>query len=151
MIGYHYTTREAWEKIQLDGLEPKQIQEKDLTSFRRSLPDLPDVKVIWIWREELTDEHALIVLVTLAEAHQTFDMVLLKLEYEPEASASIVHALPNYDANLVVSFGIGRLDTGKLPCDLILDNVPPENVEKIWEINLLEALKHRHAREPCLA
>jgi hypothetical protein len=132
-------------------VEPSQIREKDLTSFRRSLPDLPDVKVIWVWKEELTDEHALIVLVTLAEAHQTFDMVLLKLEYEPESSAGIVHAMPDQDTRLVVSFDIGRLGTGKLPCDLILDHVPPRCVTKIWDINLLDSLKHRHADELCLA
>jgi hypothetical protein len=151
MIGYHYTTRVAWKQIRSEGVEPSQIREKDLTSFRRSLPDLPDVKVVWVWKEELTNEQALIVLVTLAEAHRTFDMVLLELEYEPESSAAIVHAVQGYDARLVVSFDVGRLGTGKLPCDLILDHVPTRCVSKIWEINLLDSLKHRHASEPCLA
>ena len=51
--------------------------------------------------------------------------------------------------NLVCDFSAGSLYTGKLPIDLILEDVPTYNVTKLWEANLLDHLKDRHREAVC--
>lgn len=147
MHGYHYTTKEAWKVIQREGMRPAPIRQCEYDKFLNAVPLLPP-DAIWVWREPLSDEQAYITLIQLAEAHQSFDMVLLKVNYEKWASAShTCKEIPDDKIRLKCSFSVGRLYTGSLLIDLIICDVPTTNIELIWQVNLLDAMKGRHAAE----
>ena len=148
MIGYHYTTQEAWEQIQYRGLQPAPIRQHEYDSFTLVIPRLPR-DAIWVWKEKLTDLQAFIILVTLAEIHRSFEVVLLRVEYEESSAASIAYddTLENESIRLRCGFAAGRMSTGKLPMELILDDVPASCITKLWEANLLEPFRDRHMVE----
>lgn len=147
MHGYHYTTREAWKAIQREGMCLAPIRQHEYDKFLEALTWLPP-DAIWVWREPLTDKHAFIMLILLSEMHQSFDMVLLKVNYEEWASASYAcKASPEDKVRLKYSLSVGRLRTGSLPIDLIITDVPVASIELIWQVNLLDAMKGLHAAE----
>ena len=145
MIGYHYTTQEAWEHIKFKGLQTAPLRQCDYNSFLNQIPSLPK-DAIWVWQEELTDVQAFITLITLAELHDSFDIVLLRVEYGESSAASIIcKEKCDESITLTCSFSAGRLETGKLPIELILDDVPASSIIKLWEVDLLASLRDRHA------
>jgi len=147
MIGYHYTTREVWEQVQYGSLHPAPMRQHEYDHFRKKTPTLPR-DAIWAWKEELTNEQALIVLMSLASMHLSFDLVLLRLDYALSSSAiHICKEHPDDRLSFTCSFSAGRLDTGSLPIDLILFSVPAANITKLWEVDLLAHLQGRHAEE----
>jgi len=149
MIGYHYTPLEKWDVIQREGLHLAPVRQHELDRFRRSLPALPD-EAIWVWREPLTDEQAFITALNLASMHGSYEIALLRVQYDSWAAAS--HACkehPDDTVKLRCNFGAGSLVTPMLPIELILADVPANRVEKIWQCNLLDAMKGRHTAEEC--
>lgn len=147
MHGYHYTTKKSWEMIQREGMHPAPIRQLEYDVLIRKVPHLP-TDAVWVWQEPLNDEQAYIILTLLSEMHQSFDLVLLKVNYEKSVSAS--HAckeFPGDEIRLTCNFSVGRLHTDSLPIDLIICDVPVANIELIWQVNLLDAIRGRHAAE----
>ena len=144
MIGFHYTTQEAWEAIQYEGMKPAPIRQHEYDRFLADIPMLPR-EAIWVWKEELTDRQAFVVLTSLAVMHDSFDVVLLEVDYEPDSSASIsCKEHPDDRVRLTCDFSIGHIAIGKLPIDLILDAVPAHNITKLWSGNLLAPFHGHH-------
>jgi len=137
MIGYHYTTQKAWGQVQYDGMQLTPMRQFEYDKFIENIPTLPR-DVIWVWKDKLIEEHAFIVSLLVAEMHLSFDIVLLRIEYEESNSASVV-CRPDAQnfINLTCNFSAGRLATGSLPVDLILDYVPASNITVIQQYNLL--------------
>ncbi len=147
MIGYHYTTRETWEQVQHSALCPAPICSREYARFLTGIPALPR-DAIWVWKEELSDQQAFIVLTSLAVTHNSFDIVLLAIDYEPDSSASVVYKDDSDGSlRLTCNFSIGHLEIGKLPIDLILDSVPASNITKLWSGDLLTPFYGRHKSE----
>jgi hypothetical protein len=111
------------------------------------MPDVPD-KAIWVWRNPLTDKQAWIATVLLAHLHDSFDMVLLEIEYDESDAASILYKeLPDDKVKLSCDFTVGEWSLGSLPIELLMNHVPPERIRKVWEGNLLAPLQNWHALE----
>ena len=147
MIGYHYTTREAWEQIQHCGLHPSPIRQHEYDCFLPVCPTLPR-DAVWVWKEELTDQEAFVVLTSLAIMHDSFDIVLLAIDYEPDSSASIICKEHNNNfGRLTCNFAIGPVKIDKLSIDLILDVIPPSNITKLWSGDLMAPFYDRHKSE----
>lgn len=151
MIGYHYTTKLAWENsISEHGLFPHRIRKHELEKFRQSLPRLPEA-AIWVWQCPLTNEQAWIVATTLAAMHDEYELVLLKVEYSWDNAASLLYNDEPIDdfasVNLNCSFGMGGLDTGSLPIELLVNHIPPEQIECIWETDMMCSVYGRHPTE----
>lgn len=152
MIGYHYTTQEAWNLIQVEGMHPAPIRQHEYDRFASVCKDLPR-DAIWVWKEELTDTQAFITALLLADIHSSFDFVLLEIEYDAESSASLVCKECSEDTiKLSCNFSAGNhLFTGSQPIDLIINSVPAASITKLWQGDLLEPLRNRHpARETVL-
>ncbi len=146
MIGYHYTTQKAWEQVQYGGgMQLTSMRQFEYDKFIRTIPTLPR-DIIWVWKEKLIAEHAFIVSLLVSEMHLSFDIVLLRIEYEESISAAIV-CRPNAQdfVKLTCDFSAGRLATGKLPVDLILDYVPVSNIMRIGQHNMLEPFAKQSA------
>ncbi len=103
--------------------------------------------VIWVWRERLTDEHAFITCFLLAEAHQSFDLVLLEIGYGNSDAASLIYKEHPEDIHrLTCKFSAGRLKTGSQPVELLVHDVPPEKIQLLWQGSLLASLKDHYNR-----
>jgi len=144
MIGYHYTTHEAWEQIQHQGMLPAPIRQHEYDIFLASVPTLPR-DAIWVWKEELTDQEAFVVLTSLAVMHDSFDLVLLAVDYDSSSSAlTVCKENPDDLLRLTCDFSIGHLTIDKQQIDLILDPVPANNIMELWSVNLLNTFRGRH-------
>ncbi len=138
MIGYHYTTRDRWEKIKYRGLYPAEISEHELSTFREGLPRVPG-RAIWVWRERLTPEQAWICTTLLADRHRSFDIVLLEIEYhDTDAMSRLCRPEPADVVGLRCNFCVGWRETGMLPLELLVYHIPAGQISLIAEINLLE-------------
>jgi len=139
MIGYHYTTQKAYQDIQLEGLYPSILRKYEYDKFHEIMPELQR-EAIWLWKEKLSRINAWIVTAALAVDHDSFDLVLLKIEYGEGDAVSMIHA--NGDTiNLKCNFSANSLTTGSLPIELLVGPVSPENIELIWEGDLLSPLE----------
>ena len=147
MIGYHYTTQSAWEAIREHGLFPGPIRPHELLKFQTACGIEMPTEAIWVWQERLTVQQAWITSILLADIHSEWDLILLKIDYK-EAD-SIPHNYkpqPDDTVNLTCAFGAGKLSTGSLPIDLLMNHIPACQIEPIWEGNLLEPLEANHAK-----
>ena len=145
MIGYHYTTKEAWEQIKYEGMLPATMNEHEWNSYAALAKGLPR-KAIWVWQKTLSDKDTWIVTATLSCTHNSFNIVLLEVEYEPEDAGSIVHYQQD-DSGLYVfkcNFSLGKLETPMLPIELLINPISPDNIELIWETDLLASVYGRH-------
>jgi hypothetical protein len=105
---------------------------------------------IWVWQETLSDIDAWIVTAGLAVSHGSFELVLLQIEYSIDEAASYVCNPCNDDSvfRLRCNFEIGRIKTPNLLIELLVNWIPPRNIELIWETDLLASVYGRH--DACL-
>ncbi len=76
--GYHYTTPDAWEHIQLKGLQPYYIPR-----LREVLPDKPASWYgIWVWPQELLDDDLEMYIRWQLQSKHTNQIVKAKVWYE---------------------------------------------------------------------
>jgi hypothetical protein len=136
MIGYHYTTKEVWEQAQFNGLSPAPIRKHELEIFREQVPALPS-DAIWVWQNVPAPEAAWVVTTNLASMHNSFELVLLEIDYEDSNACSVVYAGDD-DIKLQCSFSAGSFTTGFLPIELLNSTVAPKNIKLIQSFNLLK-------------
>jgi hypothetical protein len=149
MIGYHYTTKESWERIQYEGMEPSVMNALEWEIYASIVQGLPR-EAIWVWQEPLNDRDAWIVTAGLAVSHGSFELVLLQIEYSIDEAASYVCNPCNDDSvfRLRCHFGAGRMRTPNLLIELLVNRIQPKNIELIWETDLLSSVSGRH--DACL-
>jgi hypothetical protein len=149
MIGYHYTTQTAWEESIKDlGMYPHVIRAHEFERFRSAMPDMQK-DAIWVWKNPLTTRQAWIATAFLAHLHDSFDMVLLEIDYDESDAASIIYKeLPSDTVKLSCDFAVGEWSIGNLPIELLINHVPSERIRKVWEGNLLTPLRNWH-KEAC--
>lgn len=142
MIGYHYTTRKAWELIQQEGLTLAPMLEHEYAKFRDPMPRLQR-DVVWVWKQRPWPEHAWVIAIGLAALRDSFNLVLLKIRYEDEDAASVIYNDHRDDSvlRLTASFTTGKKESPHMPVELLTHPVPPEDIEVIWETDLLAPFK----------
>jgi len=146
VIGYHYTTQKAWEAIREHGLFPGHIRPHELERFQNTCGmDMPQ-EAVWVWKDRLTVENAWVVTALLANIHNDFDLILLKVHYKAADSIPLNYKPnPEDTVKLSCNFSVGTRDTtGDMPIDLLMNHIPPDQVEPIWEGSLLEPLEYAH-------
>jgi hypothetical protein len=136
MIGYHYTSKEAWEKVQLNGLSPTPIRKHELEIFREQVPCVPS-DAVWIWKDIPPPEAAWVVTANLASMHKSFELVLLEVNYEDSNACSMVYANGD-DIKFKCSFSAGSFTTGFLPIELLINTVAADNIKLLRSFNLLK-------------
>jgi hypothetical protein len=137
MIGYHYTTKEAWTQIQLNGMSPAPIRKHELDRFREEVPDMPS-DAIWVWKDIPSPEAAWVVTANLASMHKSFELVLLEIEYEDSSACSIKYAKDSDIIKLKCTFSAGSFTTGHLPIELLISEVNSDNIKLLHSFNLLK-------------
>lgn len=103
-------------------------------------------EAIWVWKQRLNVKQAWVSCILLADIHAEWDLILLKIDYK-EADSIPSNYKPRWDdtVNLSCNFAAGKAETGSLPIDLLMNHIPADQIEPIWEGRLLEPLECAHA------
>lgn len=89
MIGYHYTTYDAYQTIKRTGLKPMPVDpKKDMGPMREHIGG----GCIWLYREDMTNAELLGMVMYVATHHNSTHVVRLAVEYEDWMAATHVAA-----------------------------------------------------------
>lgn len=147
MIGYHYTTWEAYQQIQETGLQLSILEERHEDNCREVL-EFIEGGCIWVYPEHMQGRELIGMVVYAAIRHDSHHLVCLEADYPEWHSATklafrklaadpLVEALNlNHDLH-----GAGPFGHFRKRFDLITESVPPEQIQLIGEWNLLDMIQ----------
>jgi hypothetical protein len=137
-IGYHYTSKECWEKIQTEGLQPYTIHRREFIPYFKT----DSVNGIWVWDMLITGlAHRGCILYQMAYKN-TINAVLLRVRFDRN---KILHE-PGHPENEVLLEHYGHIEnlkyhTGEEEAVIVLEPIPPSRIELIERYCLLDAWK----------
>lgn len=130
--GYHYTSKENWEKIKKEGLIPQLIYKKEVDEY------CPGAKAVWIWEKKLKgDEHLGTLLFQLQKTKKT-KIVVLMVKYNDYDRLS-------FEGTPIKIFHEGEIGEWRYhddaPARLITKVIPPKDIKKIKEYDFIKLTK----------
>ena len=143
MIGFHYTTWEAYQLIQETGLHlsplPKQHEEK-CSAMLEFIED----GCVWVYPERMCGSQQVGQVFFVAIRHDCHHIVCLEVDYPEWHSAThLVEQKYENDGVHVTHdlFGAGPFNHTRKRFDLITQPVPPEQIQMVGEWNLPELIQ----------
>lgn len=142
-MGYHYTSWTNWLTIREEGLKPVPLSEDKIATVRPKAIEAWDGQAVWIWVERLTPvEHMGSLIYQLAKRNEA-KLVHLRVWYQFKDR---LPPRPNDEGGV----RLGLTHNGKIDgyryhhrtrsC-LLIDTVPPHNIELMKTYDLAELLK----------
>jgi len=133
--GYHYTSEECWEKIQVEGLNPYTIRRVEFIPHLKT----DSVNGIWVWDMLITGlAHRGCILYQMAYKN-TINAVLLRVRFDRN---KILHK-PGHPESEVILKHDGHIEnlkyhTGEEKAVVVLEPIPPSRIELIERYCLLD-------------
>lgn len=122
MIGYHYTTVKAWEKIKQTGLKPRKILEEKING-------------IWLWKDNVPVRVERAFVFMIMNWKRRNDVVKLKVIFEEED----IFIRENGDSTLNHEFSITHDNKRSIaPAIIITKKIEPENIKLISAMTFLK-------------
>ena len=141
MIGYHFTTWEAWQDIQRNGIQLSHLSSNSYPDCEE-VSDLLDDGCIWVYTDLLPSYKMAGMVVYVALKHETHKVILLEVEYPEKASATILGAKqlqPGDRIRLTHTYnGAGPYGHSSQPFDLVLQPILPGKFDLLGEWDMLE-------------
>ena len=137
-IGYHYTSQQCWEKIQIDGLHPYSISKQNLVPYIRN----DTIHGIWIWQNRMYGLSHIGSIIYQNATKNTLEVVFLEVQYDIDDCLSPI-GQPN-ELITVPHFGtIEKLEYhgGADTAVIVTVSIPPMNINLLKTYNLLDAWK----------
>ena len=138
MLGYHFTTYDAYQTIKRNGLKPSPLDPyKDMGALREHIND----GCIWLYTRDMPNSELLGMVMYVATHHDSDHVVRLLVEYEKWVAATHVaeqksrdKVRPTHDLE-----GVGCFGHIRAPVELLLEPVGPENIQLIgdWDLGRL--------------
>jgi len=146
MIGYHYTTPEAWAKICIEGLRLHPLEERHVIRFLQSeskyLARVAKEGCIWVYSEPMLGEQLVGMLMYVSTRHKSCGVVALEVEYSSEISARarVLASVSPGDTLLMrhTLEGAGSFNHINTDYDLIVESVPPDQIQLSGLWNLVD-------------
>lgn len=151
MIGYHYTSLENWNKIQVDGLIPYIPTEYDLegvkvdhaelkTAFKNNLPEC-----IWVWKYRLVQPTHLGTLLFQLLTKVSFEICVIKVSYgySDILKPSILKLGQKYNYNHSGHLGAWKYHLN-IPFELLKKRIPPNRLKLVQSFDFLQLTKLHH-------
>lgn len=136
MLGYHFTTLEAYEAIAKEGLVLAPVSQVHHEDFHDVMHLLKD-GAIWIYKHPQKDVSLLAMIFYVAFELDTRQICLLKVEYEEDQAASIIASRGSNIVKLYHTLTVGEYSGHyKEPIELLIEPVSPEKVKllKTWNL-----------------
>lgn len=141
MIGYHHTTWEAWQEIQVNGLKLTPLSPRHYDDFACVL-DLVKDGCIWLYKRFQPMDQLTGLLIYVVARHPSRRPVCLEVEYDDLDAASRLGALAafargeDWDYRLTHNLdGVGLFGHFAEPVELLVHDVPPERIRLLGEWN----------------
>lgn len=141
MIAYHYTTWEAYQSIQNEGLQLSLIETKHIEELQ-IVKEYLENGCIWLYKNYLTDHKLLGLLMERAVNHSSHKIICLEVTYNENQSAAFLKSQKTYDTiKLTHKLEAGIFGHDKELIDLLITPVLPKNIKfkRFW--NLLTLIK----------
>jgi len=148
MIGYHFTTVEAYRRIREIGLQPSPLDpQPGLTPIQPYIRD----GGIWLYRRRFAGHKLLGMLFYVAINHESDRIVRVAVEYDfwQAASWHALHDLePDDTIQLTHDFtGVGHYGHIKEPFEVIITPVEPSKIRLMDTWNLMDVLHRARIRK----
>jgi len=136
MIGYHYTSKKNWLKIQKEGLKKYPIKKDELKPY---FPD--ELKAIFCWKGKLGKvSHAGTVLFQVGTKGET-EIVQLEIEFNED------DILKSKDGRRVVLFHDGHVGKWNYHKNdeafLLTKDLEPKDIKLVEEYDIINLLKEK--------
>ena len=139
MLGYHFTTLEAYETIAKKGLILSPIGTQHHEGFHDVMHLLQN-GAIWIYKRPQKDTALLAMIIYVACEYNTKKVCLLEIEYEKSQSAGNIASLRDI-IHLYHTLTLGFWGHVKEPIELLIKPMPPEKIKLLRTWNLEDWLK----------
>ena len=152
MIGYHYTTWEAYQLIRETGLQLSELEERHKLKFPEIVEYVED-GCIWVYLKLMEGCEQVGMVFYAGVRHDSYRLVCLEVDYPEWHSASrLVRRKyeddPDVDGvNLNHDlFGAGPFDHTRKRFDLITESVPPEQIQVVGGWDLVSLIQQGEKR-----
>jgi len=147
VLGYHYTTWEAYQLIQETGLHLSPLPKRHEEKCADVLPFIKD-GCIWVYPELMRGLQQVGQVFYVAIRHDHHHLVCLEVDY-PEWHSALYLVRREYedDSDVLTTnlnhklLGAGLFNHTQKSFDLITQPVPPEQIQMVAEWNLLELIQ----------
>jgi len=142
MIGYHYTTWEAYQKIKEGGLQLSPLEERHKQTCWGVVEFIKD-GCIWVYPEFMQGRELIGMIFYAAFRHDSHRTVCLEVDYAEWESAKKcgqAHHKPD-EVRLTHDLDAGPFGHFRKPFDLVMKPVPPECIQLVGSWNILEFAK----------
>lgn len=143
MIGFHYTTWEAYQLIQETGLHLAPLPKRHEEKCSAMLEFIED-GCIWVYPELMQGLQQVGQVFFVAIRHDRHHIVCLEVDYPELHSARYLVEQKHGDDDVHVThdlFGAGLFNHSKKRFDLITEPVPPDQIQMVGEWNLLKLIQ----------
>lgn len=152
MIGYHYTTWEAYQQIRETGLQLSPLEKRHEDNCREVLEFIED-GCIWVYPEHMQGRELIGMVIYAAVRHDSHHLVCLEADY-PEWHSAIKLAYRKYVDDSTVEavnlnhdlMGMGPFGHVRKHFDLITKPVLLEQIHLVGEWNLLDMIQQGETR-----
>lgn len=148
MIGYHYTTKENWEKIQVEGLIPQVVTSPGLLQGLEQDwgSKLPEIRGIWTWERPQVGIQGMGHVMLIHDRHKSENIVELSFEYDLDKDTYVPKKVPEYPRRYLQIWHDGTLEIGKYkgpyhknePVRLVTEPIAPERITLIQQYDFAE-------------
>jgi hypothetical protein len=137
-VGYHYTSAECWEKIQVEGLRPYVISKACLLNEIGKA----SIEGIWVWQRRMYDLSHIGSIIYQMAVKNTLHVAFLEVSYDLDDCLS-----PRGQPDMLITLPhSGRIENlqyhvGKDSAVIVTKVIPSENINLLNTYNLLDAWK----------
>jgi hypothetical protein len=134
MTGYHYTSWDAWKHIQKEGLAPYPLDNRpELEKY-----DVRDTLGIWLWKNKLKGNSHIGLILWEVQDKKSLQIVLLKVQYTDYLKTPRGQKITLRHHGSIGDWVFHEAE----PARIVLDTIPPENIELVgmWNLRKLLAL-----------
>ena len=148
MIGYHYTTWEAYQLIRETGLQLSELEERHKLKFPMIVEFVED-GCIWVYPRLMEGREQVGMVLYAGVRHGSHHLVCLEVDYPEWHSASCFVCRKFVDDTVNMShdlFGAGPFNHTRKRFDLITEPVSPDQIQVVGEWDLVSLIQQGERR-----
>lgn len=152
MIGYHYTTWEAYQQIQETGLQLSPLEERHKQRCWGVMEFVKD-GCIWVYPEFMQGRELIGMVFYVAFRHDSHYLICLAVDYAEWESARWL-AKKRHEADdmrLTHDLDAGPFGHFRKPFDLVTEPISSEQIQLVGEWNLLDMVQQGEKRLKAVA
>lgn len=133
--GYHYTSKENWEKIQKDGkMKPQKVEDESVTRYFPS-----GVNGVWLWDHNPKGESHAGTILGVVGRRGTTEVVKLEVDYKQEDK--LTYGIQQIKLDHIGNIGNWQYHRGGDSAVIIKKEIPVQNIRQVGYYNTVQMLQ----------